>query len=374
MDGGERSLLETVEALRVRGVTCKVLVPGEGPLLDHLRDRGIESRILSYRWWVGPEGGAMWRRALRILRALAWTVPVYLRIRRWGTDLVYTNTLTVPVGAFAAALARCPHVWHIRELGHENNRLVFDLGERRALRIMDRLSAIFLVNSRCVAEKYLDAFGPRKIKIVHQAVRTDWGRVAVKVPPRSGFRCVTVGALSPRKRQEEAIEAVHRLRSEGLSPELLIIGEGDRDYEVHLRRLVERYGLSETVLFLGKVDSAYPFIEDADVVVTCSRREAFGRVTVEAMLAGRPVIGARSGGTAELIRDGFNGFLYEAGDVGQLAARLRALIERPEEGRKIGAAAREWAAGRFTEERYGGEVMEALLGASGAGSSAAAGP
>jgi glycosyltransferase involved in cell wall biosynthesis len=114
------------------------------------------------------------------------------------------------------------------------------------------------------------------------------------------------------------------------------------------------------VSFLGQLESAAPVIRSADAVVNCSRNEAFGRVTVEGMLAGKPVVGAASAGTAELIRHGCNGFLYEPGDVGQLVEILRRLIEDPAEGHCIGQAAYLWASARFTEQRFG-EELAALL-------------
>lgn len=358
--GGERSLLETIEAMLDRGVECSVLLPRRGPLHDDLQLRGVPAAIVPYRWWTGPENGPRWRRAARLIWNLGCAIPVYLLVRRWNPDVVYTNTLSVPSGALVAALAGKPHVWHIRELGHDHNRRVFDLGERAALRLMDRLSARILTNSRCVAERYRPAFGGGKISVVYQAVSMDDRAGAEAVPPKQGFRCVVAGSISPAKRQEEAIEAVSLLRGEGLDVELLIVGEGDREYEATLRALVERVEGGGSISLLGEVPSAIPYIESADAVVNCSRHEAFGRVTVEGMLAGRPVIGARSDGTAELIEDGVNGLLYEPGDVTGLAGILRRLVRDPAEGARIGAAARAWASGRFTRERFGDELLDGL--------------
>jgi glycosyltransferase involved in cell wall biosynthesis len=364
--GGERSLLETIHALLDRGVRCVVLLPRRGPLAEDLRALGVECAVLPYRWWVGPEGGPLWRRAARLVWNLLCTVPAYLWIRRWDPDLVYSNTLTVPVGAFAAAVARRGHVWHIRELGHEHNRMVFDLGERTALRVMNALSALILANSECVARRFRPAFGPGKIGVVYQAVEPDLRPGPAVDRPRRGFRCVAVGSISPAKRQEEAIEAVALLRAEGRDVELLIAGEGDPVYERHLRDLTRRLGLEGEVAFLGEVPSAWPVLRGADAVVQCSRREAFGRVTVEGMLAARPVVGARDAGTAELIHDGRNGLLYEPGDVDQLAAVLRRLMDRPDEAARIGARARDWAAGRFSRRRYGEEILDRLRDVRGA--------
>ena len=52
----------------------------------------------------------------------------------------------------------------------------------------------------------------------------------------------------------------------------------------------------------------------ADVILVCSQWEAFGRITVEAMLTGKAVIASANGGTTELIKDGENGLLYTYGN------------------------------------------------------------
>lgn len=58
------------------------------------------------------------------------------------------------------------------------------------------------------------------------------------------------------------------------------------------------------------------------VEVIASRYEAFGRITIEAMLNELPVIGANSAGTAELITDGVTGLLYPSGNVSKLSDAL----------------------------------------------------
>ena len=361
--GAERSLLETIRSLLARDVECVVLLPKNGPLVDALDRIGVEYRVLPYKWWTGREGGPLWRRVARTAANLILAVPASSWITRRNVDIVYTNTISTCLGAWAARLAGRPHVWHIRELGHDHNRSVFDLGETFSLRVIRALSTLCLANSFCVAEKYRDVVQPKEIKVIYQGVELDAEDPQQPKPapaPPGTFRCVVVGAISPAKRQEEAISAVAQLTEQGVPVELLIVGEGDRQYERTLRELVTRLDLADRVQFLGELDSAGPVIRAADAVVTCSRHEAFGRVTVEAMLAGKPVVGARSGGTAELIRDGHNGFLYEPGDVDQLAGILRRLIESPEGSRRLGEAARAWSTEQFTEKRFGDELLACL--------------
>ena len=98
----------------------------------------------------------------------------------------------------------------------------------------------------------------------------------------------------------------------------------------------------------------------ADVVLMCSRREAFGRVTVEGMKLGKPVIGTRSGGTPEIVQDTETGFLYAPGDAQELAARIGELYANRAVRDSMGAKACLCARKRFNQQVYGKEVENIL--------------
>jgi L-malate glycosyltransferase len=77
-----------------------------------------------------------------------------------------------------------------------------------------------------------------------------------------------------------------------------------------------------------------------------------GRVLLEAMAAGVPVIGSNVGGIPSLVRDGENGFLFPSGDVNALEARLRQLLSNPALRESMGARGYEMAHGEFSEDVY----------------------
>lgn len=78
------------------------------------------------------------------------------------------------------------------------------------------------------------------------------------------------------------------------------------------------------------------------------------------MKVGKPVIGARSGGTMELIRDGFNGFLYTPGNYKELAEKIQYLYENDDHAQRMGENGYQWASKQFTRDRYGEEVLAIL--------------
>ncbi len=72
-------------------------------------------------------------------------------------------------------------------------------------------------------------------------------------------------------------------------------------------------------------------MRESDAVLVPSRYENFCNVALEAMAAGRPVVGSRCGGITDLVKDGITGLLFEPGEVGEIETRLRELISSPEQ-------------------------------------------
>jgi len=305
---------------------------------------------------------------MRLLQSVAIVlslIPIALRIRAWRCDAVYTNTICTCVGAIAARILRIPHVWHIHEFGFEDHGLGFYFGERFSVRAMERLSCLCIANSHAVARKFSKYISPSKLTVVYQSVTFANGDLTE--PSRTlfaeespGLVCIMVGTLHERKGHAEAIRAIAEVRNE-CGAHLLIVGSGDARYVRSLRRLIRDCELEDRVRFVGYDENPARLVAGADLLLVCSRAEAFGRVTVEAMMLGKPVIGAKSGGTVELIQDGTNGFLYTPGDYKELGERILFLERHPDRRRAMGDTARIWAAQRFTKRRYGEALLRELV-------------
>jgi glycosyltransferase involved in cell wall biosynthesis len=166
-----------------------------------------------------------------------------------------------------------------------------------------------------------------------------------------------VGRISAGKRQEDAVRAVAQLAGKGLDVRLSLIGTEAPDYGPSLRALVRELGVEERVEFVAFTDDPFSLVAAADLSVICSRGEGFGRVTVEAMKLGKPVIGADSGGTTELIRDGWSGLLFRLGDPADLAGKIETLYHDRALLAAMGANARLWARETFSLQRYTRELQ-----------------
>jgi glycosyltransferase involved in cell wall biosynthesis len=347
--------VEGAKALSLRGHECHVVLPRDGPLAERLREwAGVQ--VIAHNPWLAtqrsPVVSARW--AQYNLRRAAPDIARFAR--RIAADVVLTNTMTVPSGAVAARLARLPHVWFIHEFGWEDHGLRYLIGLRPTLLLMRALTDLFLVSSDALRTFHAPRLEGRPVHVVRYAVEVP--NIPVSSAGSTGFRAILLGAKLPGKGHIDAIAAVAELARTGVDAQLDLVGGGSEEYEAELRRKVRREGLDDRVRFLGFREDALSLLASSDVALMCSRSEAFGRVTIEAMKLGRPVVGSASGATPDLIRHGWNGYLYRPGDAGDLAHWLRALYEN--RGTAMGRNGREWARTQFTVEGYGAGLEREL--------------
>jgi glycosyltransferase involved in cell wall biosynthesis len=236
----------------------------------------------------------------------------------------------VPAGAYAFPGPL------IREIVHFCDRVAF-----RSIR---RFSAI----SRAVASRP-GYFPPgAKVTPVHPAPN-----LTSFHPPRDGSYFFTVSRLDHPKRVDLLIEATKAL---GPEAELRIAGTGPDE-----PRLREIAGADARIRFLGFVndEALLDLYADARAVLFVPFEEDFGLVTLEAMMAGKPVITASdSGGAAELVSDGKTGLIADP-NPDSLARAMAALGRDPELATAMGARARERAA-EVTWERVCGVLLDGL--------------
>jgi glycosyltransferase involved in cell wall biosynthesis len=117
---------------------------------------------------------------------------------------------------------------------------------------------------------------------------------------------------------------------------------------------VNKLGLKDRVRFMGAMSQselAY-WMANSSVLVLPSTSEGLGRVIIEAMATGTPVIGSRVGGIPELVEDGVSGFLVPTGDEIALAERLRWILTNPDNAGAMGERGRRFVEHFFSTESY----------------------
>jgi glycosyltransferase involved in cell wall biosynthesis len=354
--GAEKSLLELVEALSGAGVPCLVVVPTRRWLSGELQKRGIQVRAIPFLPWAHPKPN-LFHKTLYPLHYVLASLAIAIFAKRWRADLIYSSSITTCVGAIAAAVLRRPHVLHISEFVTEDHGLYFDFGEATSMAFLNRFTCAFVAASKAVERKFRRYVRESKIHTVYTSIA---GPKSARVNPghedASLFECLVLGKIHEGKGQADAVRAVSLLSGLGVPLRLRLVGASEPNYRHFLDVLVKEHGLSEIVRFEGVVVDPAPYLEGANVVLVCSRCEAFGRVTVEAMLWGKPVIGTHCGGTLELIQNGITGLLYAPGEYRDLACQIQYLYQHPSEAVAMGLRGRAWAQERFDVRRFTSEM------------------
>jgi len=161
------------------------------------------------------------------------------------------------------------------------------------------------------------------------------------------FNILFAGRIAQVKGIDLLIEAISKLNNTNIR---LIIAGPDFSALTELQELSKRLNLMDKVIFTGvlKRKKFCVLIKSCDVLVLPSYGgEAFGIVLAEAMACNKPVIGSKTGGIPEIIREGESGFLFDIGSVEQLSERINLLYQDRSLCRKLGEKGR-----KIIEEYY----------------------
>lgn len=161
----------------------------------------------------------------------------------------------------------------------------------------------------------------QKVKVVHCGLERAFHDVP-PVPVPVAPRLVCVGRLCEQKGQLLLVQAANLLAQDGEDFELVLAGDGEMRTEIEA--LIHRYGLQSRVRITGWISSEQVRAEllAARALVLPSFAEGLPVVIMEAMALRRPVLTTYVAGIPELVRQGENGWLFPAGDVGTLSAAM----------------------------------------------------
>lgn len=352
--GSDKTLVESIGGMVEQGARVIVTLPEHGPLEALLESAGATCAVVPVpvlrKSLLSPLGLAKLGGAT--LRAL----PAMSRLLR-GADVVYVNTVTVPLWLAAAAVRRVPALGHVHEVEEEAAKPL-----QWALLGPLLLSGSVLVNSESAARwvgRTVPALTDR-VQVVYNGVPGPFEPAPLRESLDGPVRLALVGRLSPRKGSDVAVEAVKLLAERGYDVRLLLVGAVFPGYEWYEQELRDAAGGSPAVEFFGFREDVWPSLAEADIALVPSRMEPFGNVAVEAMLAGRPVVASRVQGLAEILADPAHGVLVEPEDPAALADAIATLIKDWPASRAMAARARESALARFAPSRYRRDVAAAV--------------
>jgi len=343
-DGGaEQSLSELVQALPRDRFDVGIVLPEQGPLSDRLDAIGIPYKIIPF---VRMKRRPLMNGLTGFVRNCLDLVPQLVSlVRPNNVALIHANSNTAQLFAGMAA-RRCgiPSIWHCR-----------DLAPMGLERLFVRKSATRVLAISNAVRSHMIASGIPETRISLLQNGIDLERFSEE-KDRGAFRkerdlspycslTVMAGQLVPWKRHDLFLSMAASVVARVPDARFVIAGDDARgDHPGYLQSLQEnakRLGIHERVIFAGHLADIRPLLRDADCMVHPAAREPFGRIVVEAMAMGRPVVAVNDAGPADIIRHGKDGFLVPAGNAEAMAQAVVSLRQDPALSARMGVAARQ---------------------------------
>lgn len=352
--GAERSLYDL--AVNYPGKHRVVLMQA-GPLYDDLIASGIDAVVLGTNFHKAQRAGLVG------LTLSFWTVILaavgLVRMCR-GYDVVYANSMKAAVvAALSKPLHRRKVVWHLRSLLVPEH---FSPVTQLVARWCGNWGVdLVIANSNATAEAYqrnggkhrplkvyngfaVDRFLPAKRQELRDLLVAEHGLDPNR--PIIGM----IGRIGPWKGQVPALMGL----SMGTKWQIMVVGGAlfeSEKYRRDFRKQAAEIAEGGNIFFLGHRDDIAEIMGGVDVVIhTATRPEPFGRVIVEAMLSGTPVIATHGGGVPEILEHGVTGLLVEPGSPPALRAAIEAVLRDKEQSARMAVAARDYAERNFALE------------------------
>lgn len=362
--GASLSMVVLAEKAKQKGIEIRIVIPTKGPLEEELNQRALEYYIVkSYNWIVSNQTSLDLSKRLKIgIKQIINIVAerkIEKIIKEYEPDIVHINTICSGVGAIAAYKAQKSVVWHIREFVEEDHGYTF-WNKEKVYKLLSKSSALIAI-SDSVYKKFSPIFGRELMEIIYNGIDINkfYYETQHCFENKNIVNIYIGGSIAESKGQYLVIEAANYIKNNtNINFCVHIVGAGNEDYVHKLKNKVKDYSLCEKVIFEGFRNNMEEEWRKADIAVVASRAEAFGRVTVEAMLSNALVIGADSAGTAEIISDMQTGILFESQNYVSLAEKIIWATLNEKKSREIAANGNNYAKNKFGARRNAEEIIE----------------
>lgn len=327
--GGERSFFDVIYRIG-QHFSPVVVAPKDGTLVDRFQMNNIYAEVIPFskiRPWF----------FLSILESIQ---NLKKTVEEANVSLIYANgSRPTFYGGLVGRILKIPVVWHCR-ISEKDRWLDF---------VLSKLSSLIIVNSRATAKRFPEQI-QKKIRIIHNGIDTHWlrderiCRDQVQVP--DGRILLVVARVSKWKRHDLALDAFEEVAEVHPDLHLILVGAKDPfepEWWNYLQKRTIDSLYTERIHWIGHIDDVRPWYHAASILLLPSDNEPFGRVLVEAMACGIPVVATRGGGVPEIVRHEKDGFLVSMGNRHELAAAVRTLLENDATRLKMGEFGKERA-------------------------------
>lgn len=355
--GANRSLLSIIEKSKRSGDEVCLFLPGKGNYAEELEKKGIKYEVIPYNAQLFYYRKTLPYLILPLLDIWTFLFLPYIiyKAKVFCPDLIYSNSTAENLGIIVAKSLGVKHITHVRDFMDLDHRYIFLFGREAKKKYICKSDGVVYVSKAVANHTLLGNQLPINHKVIYNGVYVPKEFFFTK-KTSEGINFGIVGLLDESKGQDLAIRVFDRIKEVYPQSKLHIWGDKDGSYKNKLITMIEERNLQGRVIMHGFEKDPSVIYGDMHVLLMCSKAEAFGRVTVEAMMRGIPVIGYNSGGTAEIVKDAYSGYIFNTEE--EFIDKVHELFSSDEHYSEICKNAFNDSHENFTEDKYTSEVYD----------------
>lgn len=337
LSGAPISLVLLANRLKQNDYNVIFTIPRKGPLENVLQKNNIEYIIIGSLFPI-----------LKLKKI----------VTSYNIDLVHANTIVSLWVAIFARFMNIKSIIHIRE----------DLsGKSLKVKLIEKIADRIIVISNYMKD-FFSSIAQEKVRRVYNGVDFSLFKSISEVRKKSlceelgiaedDIVIALIGTYEMRKGQDVLVEAMKMFNGKK-KIKCLMIGKSLPGQIKYQKSLVKEVLLNNLpISFIPPRSDIPDILQVIDIVCVLSRAEPFGRVVIEAMAAGKPVIGTRVGGIKEIIVDNDSGLLIEPDNPRELSKVLEKLVEDDATRESLGKSGFKRAKESFSVDKYAEEIIK----------------
>ena len=368
--GATQGIIELLSAIDRNSIEPFIITPNSPNKNQEklFRKYSKEVEVIRMDWWNKKYDTRLTKRIIQSLSSILKTalnlITVYKiirKIRQWDIDIIHTSTALTMQGALSAKLTNTPHIWHIRENIGSKGLFKFWFPDHILIKIFNYLSDYITPESYYAGQLFFkNQYDKNKLIVTYDGVdcsqydNPNLGnslRQKLNINDNKNLLVGMVANLSATMKRHDIFIKVASLLSKKY-PETIFVIFGSEPtqkkslyndgyiYANSLKVMVKNLDMGSQFIWGGFQQNIPELMSALDILIHPCEVEGFGRIAIEAMAAGKPVIGPTSGGVSETVKQEVTGILVSPGSVNEFSKATEKLIVDSELRKRLGSNGR----------------------------------
>lgn len=246
-------------------------------------------------------------------------------------------------------MLKVKHVWHLREFQDKDFNGFSYNGWKDFYKLINKSDAVIAISK--AVYRHFNLSIHKNSHIIWDGVRSKSSCIFNR--EKKDFILYCSSTIYYNKGLHDLLEAYANYELPKMQIYLHVLGSMDEEYNQVIQKIINKYDICKYVVFKGQCNNVDKYMSEAKFFVLPSLNEGLGRVVIEAMFNGCPVIVRNTGGPTEYIKDKINGFIFNT--TSELTGLLNYVIKNNTES--ISLTVQKFVMENFSEEVYGKKVL-----------------